>query len=65
VALYVVINENIKFKFKTVLQNLPNTACRRLGYAFPIHGWLAQNAERLTQTVGRLKPMGNGNLSYE
>ena len=33
---------------------MANKACRRLGYAFPIHGWLAQSAERLTQAVGRL-----------
>ena len=30
-----------------------NKACRRLGYASPIHGWLAQSAERITQTVGQ------------
>ena len=33
---------------------MANKACRRLGYAFPIHGWLAQSAERLTQAVSPL-----------
>jgi len=40
-----------KPQFKIVLQNLPNKACRRLGYAARIHGRLAQSAKRLTQTV--------------
>ena len=33
-------------------------ACRRLGYASCIHGWLAQSAERLTQAVGLRDAVG-------
>jgi hypothetical protein len=32
-TIYAVINNSIKFKFKTVLQNLPNTACTRHRFA--------------------------------
>ena len=39
--------------FALIKTKTPNKACRRLGYASRIHRWLAQSAERLTQTVGR------------